>query len=188
MHRVRTPRVLLILVALSAFTLGSCGDRDVEARQSAATEVGGGDGGTDASRPAAQGFTDRFEVTLDQPPFAGSHQASGDMGCMMYNGLWQATWEAQVEDGLSGMLVQMKDVPAAGGSTDKVTLSVMFGDMNDMSGKGGLIDVHGAEFGRDGRGTITREEGGAVLRIEGTAQHGARVTAVLRCASVDLMR
>jgi hypothetical protein len=107
---------------------------------------------------------------------------------MMYNGLWQAVFEDQREEGLSGMLLQVKEVPAAGGSSDRVSLSLTFGQMDDMSGRGGLLDVHGAESGQDARATITREGAGAVIRIEGTAQTRAAVTAELRCASVDLLR
>jgi hypothetical protein len=174
----------LLLLGLSVLTLGACGDRDVDARQSATAEVGAGG---EASQNAARGSNDRFEVTLDRPPFEGPHQVSGDMGCMMYNGIWQATYEARGAEGLSQMLVQIKEVPAAGGSTDKLTLSVMFGQVDDLGGTAALIDVHGSEFERDGRGTVTREGRGAVLRIEGTAANDARVTAVLRCASVDMM-
>ena len=183
MHRFHPSRVLLVL---SVLTLGACGDRDVEARQSSTVEVGADGAGTLQS--AEQGSTDRFEVTLDRAPFAGEHQVSGDMGCMMFNGVWQATYEDLNAEGLSQMLVQVKDVPAAGGSTDRLTLSMMFGQMDGLGETAALIDVHGSEFERDGRGTVTREGSGAVLRIEGTAASGARVSADLRCASVDMMR
>lgn len=185
MHRINTPRVALVL---SVLALGSCGDRDVEAHQSVPGTVAAAPSRADEPRAVAGGSTDRFELTLDGPPFAGTHQVSGDMGCMMFNGVWQAVYESVDDPGLSGMLVQLKEVPASGGSTDNLTLSVTFGQMDDMSGNAGIVDVHGAEFGRDGRGSVTREGDGAVLRIEGTSEHGARVTAVLRCASVELMR
>ena len=183
MHATRPPRVLLVLGLLA---LGSCGDREAEARPPA---TAGLETETPAARAAArQGSTDRFQVTLDGTPFAGTHEGTGDMGCMMYNGLWQAAYEAPVESGVSALMVQLKEIPAAGGSTDRLTFSAVFGQMDDMSGTAGMVDLAGAEYGGDARATVTREGDGAVLRIEGTAQQGGRVTAVLRCASVDMMR
>ncbi len=183
MHRTRAPRVVLVLAVL---TLGSCGDRAAQAHPPAAADdaresTGVGGAGSQAS-------TDRFEVTLEGTPFAGTHQGTGNLGCMMYNGLWQAGYEAQVQTGVSALMVQLKEVPAARGSTDRLTFSAVFGQMDDMSGTAGMVDVAGSEFGGDARATVTREGEGAVLRIEGTAQQGGRVTAVLRCASVEMMR
>lgn len=186
MHRTRTPHVLTVLVLLA---LGACGSRDAEARPSApAATVAAAGAGADDQRAEAPGSTDGFEVTLGGTPFAGTHQGTGNLGCMMYNGLWQAAYEAQVESGVSALLVQLKEVPAAGGSTDRLTFSVVFGQMDDMSGDAGMVDLAGSEFGGDARATVTRQGEGAVLRIEGTAQQGGRVTAVLRCASVELLR
>jgi len=127
-------------------------------------------------------------VALDGTRFAGTHQGTGKLGCMMYNGLWQAAYEAPVKTGVSALLVQLKEIPADGGSTDRLTFSAVFGQMDDMSGNAGMVDLAGSELGGDARATVTREGAGAVLRIEGTAQQGGRVTAVLRCASVELMR
>lgn len=182
MHRTRAPRVLLVLTVLA---LGSCGDRAAEAHPPAASGAAPASAG---GRAEARGSTDGFEVTLAGTPFAGTHPGTGNLGCMMYNGLWQASYEAQVQTGVSALMVQLKGIPAAGGSTDRLTFSVVFGQMDDMSGKAGMVDLAGSEFGGDARATVTREGAGAVLRIEGTAQQGGRVTAVLRCASVDLMR
>lgn len=183
MHRTRAPRVVLVLAVLA---LGSCGDRAAEAHPPAASgpapAVAGGGGAE------ARGSADRFEVTLEGTPFAGTHPGTGNMGCMMYNGLWQASYEAQAQTGVSALMVQLKGIPAAGGSTDRLTFSVVFGQMDDMSGNAGMVDLAGSEFGGDARATVTREGEGAVLRIEGTARQGGRVTAVLRCASVELMR
>ena len=176
----------MVLVLLA---LGACGSRDAEARPSApaATAPAAGPDAGDR-RAKAPGSTDAFEVTLGGTRFAGTHQGTGDFGCMMYNGLWQAGYEAQVESGVSALLVQLKEVPASGGSTDRLTFSVVFGQMDDMSGNAGMVDLAGAEYGGDARATVTRQGEGAVLRIEGTAQQGGRATAVLRCASVELMR
>lgn len=180
MHRTR------VLLAITLLALGSCGDREAQAHPptpSDAAPASAGGGGADVT-----GSADRFQVTLDGTRFAGTHQGTGNLGCMMYNGLWQAGYEAQVQTGVSALMVQLKDVPAAGGSTNKLTFSVAFGQMDDASGNAGMADLAGSEFGGDARATVTREGEGAVLRIEGTAQQGGRVTAVLRCASVELMR
>lgn len=180
MHRTR------VLLAATLLVLGSCGDREAQAHPPVSSDAAPARAGED--RAKAPGSTDRFAVTLDGTRFAGTHQGTGNLGCMMYNGLWQAGYEAQVQTGVSALLVQLKDVPAAGGSTDRLTFSVVFGQMDDMSGNAGMVDLAGSEFGGDARATVTREGEGAVLRIEGTAQQGGRVTAVLRCASVELMR
>jgi hypothetical protein len=183
MHRTRTPRVSLVFALL---VLGSCGERTAEAHPpaTAGTRAGGAGG----RRAEAPGATDRFDLTLDATPFAGTHHGAGDLGCMMYNGLWQAGYEARVQTGVSALMVQLKEIPAAGGSTTKLTFSVVFGQMDDMSGTAGMVDLAGSEFGGDARASVTRDGEGAVLRIEGTAPQGGRVTAVLRCASVEMMR
>lgn len=188
MPSFQTSRVLLLAAALS---LAGCGEGDAQpgsaqagAEPSAAVAAPAGNGGTAGTGAGG----DRFTATVSTAPFAGRHEASGAMTCMMFNGLWQAVHENQREEGLSGMLLQVKEVPATGGSSDRVSLSLTFGQMDDMSGRGGLLDVHGAEFGGDARATITREGSGAVIRIEGTAQSRAAVAAELRCASVDFMR
>ncbi|HEX2210369.1 MAG TPA: hypothetical protein VHG93_22010 [Longimicrobium sp.] len=187
MHRNHTPRVVLVLALLA---LGSCADRTAEAHPPAAAGAAASvDAGTAGERRTeATGSADRFQVTLAATRFAGTHQGTGDLKCMMYNGLWQASYEAQVQTGISALMVQLKEIPAAGGSTDKLTFSVVFGQMDDMSGNAGMVDLAGSEYGGDARATVTREGQGAVLRIEGTAQQNGRVTAELRCASVEMMR
>lgn len=190
MHHAQTTRMLALSALLA---LAACGERDARAGAAAAATTGSEAGvaaeaGDDAPRGTDRSSGDRVEVTLSKPPFAGTHEAAGEMGCMMFNGLWQASLEQDRASGLSGTLVQLKDVPAAGGSTDKVTLSLVFGRPGDEGGDAGVIDVHGAESGGDGRGTVTREGKGAVLRIEGTTHYGAQVAGVIRCATVDFMQ
>jgi predicted small lipoprotein YifL len=180
MHRIR------LLLAITLLAMGACGDREAQAHPPAASGAAPAsvrDAGTEV-----RGSADGFQVTLDGTRFAGTHQGTGNLGCMMYNGLWQASYEAPVQTGVSALLVQLKDVPAAGGSTDRLTFSVVFGQMDDTSGNAGMVDLAGSEAGGDARAIVTREGQGAVLRIEGTAQQGGRVTVVLRCASVELMR
>ncbi|MBW3656216.1 MAG: hypothetical protein KY444_08910, partial [Gemmatimonadetes bacterium] len=157
MHRTR------VLLAVTLLALGSCGDREAQAHPPAPSGAAPASAGTDGAQP--RGSTDGFQVTLDGTRFAGTHQGTGDLNCMMYNGLWQAGYEAQVQTGVSALLVQLTDVPAAGGSTDRLTFSVVFGQMDDMSGNAGMVDLAGSEFGGDARATVTREGEGAVLQI-----------------------
>lgn len=126
-----------------------------------------------------------FEVTLAGPPYQGTHSESGQIDCMVHNGLWQAGWEAPEKTGMSGLMLQLKDIPVSGGSSDKVSFSAVFGSQADPDASMAIVDVTGSEHGRDGRGSVTREGEGAVIRVEGTAQHGVQVDAVVRCASVD---
>lgn len=180
-----------ILPFALALTLAACGSGDAQADTSGDPSTAEAGGALPAGRAAAAPAStagDRFEATVGSAPFAGTHALTGAMTCMMFNGTWQAVHESDRSDGLSGMLLQVKEVPAAGGSSNRLTLNLIFGQMDDMSGRGGLLDVHGAEFGGDARATITREGAGAVIRVEGTAQSRAAVAAELRCASVDFMR
>lgn len=175
--------------ALALLALIACGGGDAEGRATDPAASASSDVASEASPAAAPAGSDSLEVTLDGQLFAGTHGASGPLGCTMFGGLWQAHYEVQGATGLSGMLVQLKDVPATGGSTDKLTLSLVFGQMDDMSGNAGVVDVVGSEQGGNARGTVTREgNAGAMIRIEGTAQHGARVTTVLRCATVEFLQ
>lgn len=187
MHSIPSPRFLPLL-ALLAFV--GCGGGDAQTRSGATGDTAAspaGDAVPSAASPARGGGVDAFEVTIAGPLRAGTHRGSGSFGCMVYRGLWQASWEAPEETGLSGLMLQLKEVPASGGSSDKLSFTAVFGSQVDPDAVMAMIDVHGSEFGRDGQGTVTREGKGAVIRIEGTAQQGGRVTAVLRCASVEVM-
>jgi hypothetical protein len=187
MHRIQFPyRRLLALLALVG-----CGGGGAETRPAAAGYAASLAGGAapSAASPAAGGGADAFEVTVagSGSPQAGTHRGTGKLGCMVHNRLWQANWEAPAETGLSSLLLQLKEVPASGGSSNKLTFTAVFGSQEKADAITAMVDVHGSEFGRDGRGTVTREGKGAVIRIEGTAQQGSRVTTVLRCASVEEM-
>ncbi len=177
-------RTSLSLAALSSlFALTACGNgssEDANAQQ--INNVS-----TTDTRPTSTeaGGIGSFEVTLAGPPYQGTHSESGELNCIVHNGLWQAGWESPEATGISGVMLQLKDVPSSGGSTDKLSFSVVFGSQADPDASMAIIDVTGAEHGRDGRGSITREGEGAVIRVEGTAQHGVPVTAVVRCAAVD---
>ena len=188
MPRIHPRRALALSLALA---LAACGGGD--ARAGAAGDPPSGEGagaargGGAASTPASAG-EDRFEATVGSAPFAGTHALDGPMTCMMFNGIWQAVHETDRADGLSAMLLQVKEVPAAGGSSDRLNLTLTFGRMGDESGAAGMLDLHGTETGGDARASIERDGAGAVIRVEGTAQSGARVTTELRCATVDFMR
>ena len=180
MHRIRLPR---LLAQLALFPLVGCGGGgDAEPRAAAAH-----DAVPSAAAAAPGAAADSFEVTLADTRHAGTHRGGGSLGCMVYDGLWQASWEAPEETGLSGLMLQLKEVPATGGSSDKLSFTAVFGSQAAPDAVTAMVDVHGSELGRDGRGTVTREGDGAVIRIEGTAQQGGRVTTVLRCASVNVM-
>lgn len=186
MHTLNPARILS-LVALLA--LASCGNGDAGAGQSAAGAASAPAVSEDASAPSSSSSSeDQLEVTVDGTPFAGTYRVRGDLTCMMYGGTWQAVYEDMDASGLSGIIVQLKEIPAAGGSTDKLTFTVTFGQMDDMSGTAGMLDLVGSEFGGDARATITREGDGATMRVEGTPQQGGTMSAVLRCAEVELMR
>lgn len=182
-------RSFLLLPLVVVLTLASCGRADSSSTPQVelAEPPVASPAVAESEADAGGGAEDRLEVTVEGAIFPGTHQVTGDMSCMMYGGVWQAVHERQGEAGLSGMLLQLKEIPAAGGATDRLSFSLTFGDMDDMSGTARLLDLAGSESGGDGRGTVTREGAGAVLRVEGTAVQGGRVTAVLRCATVDLM-
>jgi hypothetical protein len=172
-------------IAVLAFV--ACAEPNAQAAE------GKGSRGEAVTRPDDPGATpqqrstDRVQVTIAGTRLAGSHEASADMHCHMYAGTWQANFEQEREVGLSAMLVQLKEVPAAGGSTDKVSFTVTFGQMDDMSGNAGMFLLHGAESGGDARATVTRDGRGAVLSLEGTHE-GARVSAVVRCGTVEFLQ
>lgn len=180
MPRSKTRRGLTVLAALA---LVACGDREPESAEVDYAEVGTDEAVAEASATAPQG-SDRFEVTINGPPFDGTHRLEGDMDCMNMGGLWQAGNDGLAQEGISGMIMQMEGVPLGGGSTDQAALTVMFGQMEGSSGPSGLIDVRGAASGEDAQGTVTREGNGAVLRVEGTTHSGTGVTAVLHCENV----
>lgn len=193
MLRIRTTRWAALVAVLA---LAACGGGDARADAAAPAESGAA-GGASSDAPAGSavpgatagaGSAGRVDVTISKAPFAGTHQMSGDMMCNMFNGMWQATLEQDRAAGLSGMLVMLKGVPATGGSTDQVTLNLVFGHGTEMSTDAGVIDVHGSETGGDGRGSVTREGESAVLRVEGTTFTGARVEAVVRCGAVDFLQ
>ena len=184
MHLLNPARMLPLIALLA---LASCGNGDADANQS--------DAGTSSSpavsanaSAASSSSEDQLEVTVEGTPFAGTHRVTGNLTCMMYGGTWQALYEDMDASGLSAMIVQLKEIPAAGGSTDKLTFTVTFGQMDDMSGTAGMLDLVGSEFGGDAQATVTREGDGATMRVEGTPQQGGKMSAVLRCADVDLMR
>lgn len=185
MIRIRASRLPAALLLLA---LVSCGGSEAEGSP-ADPAVDPRAAAPDRPAGAGRAATDSIEVTLGGRHFAGTHRAAGELGCTMYGGIWQASYEVPADSGLSGLLVQLKEVPAKGGSTDRLTLSLVFGQMDDMSGNAGMVDVVGSEYGGDARGTVTREGGeGAVIRVEGTTRDGSRAEAVLRCATVSLLQ
>ena len=184
--RTLNPARMLPLIALLA--LASCGNGDADTGQSAAGTMSSPAAPGEARAAPSSSAEDQLEVTVDGTLFAGTHRVTGDLTCMMYGGTWQAVYEDMEASGLSGMMVQLKEIPAAGGSTDQMTFTVTFGQMDDMSGTAGMLDLVGAEFGGDARATVTRTGDGATFTVDGTPVQGGRLSAVLRCVEVDLMR
>lgn len=191
MPRIQPPRSILLLVMLAS---AACGDRDAQAGVAApagagAADAGSGNAGEEGSSSSDGTAPGRLDVTLDRPPFAGTHQLAGEMQCHVYDGTWQAGMEVERERGPSGMLLMLKGVPATGGSTDQATFAVTFGPnvTDEVDPNSGLVEIHGAEAGGDARGTVTREGAGAVLTLEGTTHYGARVSATVRCGTVEFL-
>lgn len=199
LRRHARPLALLVLLALAA-----CDDREAQAGVSAAEDLAGEvvtDGPVGAELPSsadgrestpAPSSADQIEVSISDPPFDGTHRASGDMRCFTLNGHWSAHFENGSERGLSGMQVVVNGVPATGGTGEEVQFSLMFGQMVmddfDPNSEAGLVQIHGTKNSGDARVTVTREGAGAVLRIEGTTHYGAQVKGVVRCRTVDFMQ
>lgn len=182
-----TARPLAVLVIVVMVFAAACGGR---ADDAGASSQQGSDVEADASRNASTQRIDddRIEVTIAGPAFAGRHEVSGDMQCHSTAGIWQAMYETDRKSGLSTALVMLQGVPASGGTSEQVTLNLMFGQVeDDLDPNSGMVDLYARGLGGDARGTVTREGKGAVLTIEGTTPHAGRVTTVVRCASVDVI-
>lgn len=196
----RQIRPLALFVLL---TLPACQDREAQAGISAGAEDDAGavgSGGTGLPGPAdgarestpAPDSTDEMEVNITEPPFDGTHRASGNMRCFTLNGHWSAHFENGRERGLSGMQLVVNGVPATGGIGEEVLFSMTFGQMvmdeYDPDSEAGSVQVAGAKVGGGARATVIREGKGAVIRIEGTTFYGAQVKGLVRCRTVDFMQ
>ncbi len=174
-------QVLPLAVVLGFTACGDLGANDRPAPEQRSSEA--------SDQPAPnQSSSDAYELNIGSGPFAGTHQDTGDMGCNRTAGMWLAGLDRlERERGVSGFSLMLPGVPATGGSTEEVNLGVTFGQNDDMSGNFGLLGIGGAVGGGAGRATVEREGKGAVIRIEGTTQDGAPISAVVRCRTVEVV-
>lgn len=136
----------------------------------------------------AEGSSDQIEVTLGEGPFAGTHRATGDMECFAQPGIWGASLTGGGDQAMSEVLLMLQGVPATGGSTQDVNFTITFGDpMQGTIEDSGLVGIGAVAGGGSGTGTVKREGGGAVIEVEGTTHYGAAISAVVRCATVEVV-
>jgi hypothetical protein len=119
---------------------------------------------------------------------SGTHHGVGDLGCVAYDGFWQAAWEERTATGLSGFLLHLQGVPASGGRSTNVTFTAVLGSQVEADAAPVLVDVLGSEHGGDGQASVTRDGASATIRLEGSSPQGSWVVAVLRCSSVEGLR
>lgn len=183
--RALGPRSLALLLALTA-----CGGDEADGTaRDASPDLTAEQSAAPARDPSgAEGSTDRLEVTIGEGPFAGTHQATGDMSCSAQPGVWGATLTVEGGQAMSEVLLMLQGVPVTGGSTQEVNFTITFGDpMDDESENAGLVGIGAVAGGGSGTGTVKREGRGAVIEVEGTTYYGAKVSAVVRCATVDVV-
>lgn len=142
------------------------------------------DAGTGGDPASPSGSTDEFRVTIGSGPFAGTHQASGEMNCFAQDGIWGADLTTDRDRGVSNVLVMLTGVTAAGGSTEQVELGLTFGQIDDMSANAGSLGIGAATGGGSGRAVVERTGEEAVIRIQGETPYGAAISAEVRCRSV----
>lgn len=174
-------QVLALAVMLSVTACGDLGADDRPAPEQRSSEA------FDQPGPK-QNSGDAYELNIGSGPFAGTHRDTGDMGCNRTAGMWLAGLSRlERERGVSELSLMLTGVPATGGRTEEANFNVTFGQMHDESGNFGLLGIGGAVGGGAGRATVEREGRGAVIRIEGTTQAGAPISAVVRCRTVEFV-
>jgi hypothetical protein len=168
------PLLLVTLLGLAA-----CGDSGSDAGASAGQTAGAAVGGSAPSR-------DEVEVTLGGGPHAGTHAAQAGLDCFADGSGWSAG-TGLMSDRRTGMTevgTLLSGVPASGGATEHVDLTIQFGHIDEDSPELGMAGI-GGMFGGTGRGTVERQDRGAVIQVTGTAQDGTPISATFRCASVE---
>lgn len=128
---------------------------------------------------------DSYEVTIGSGPFAGTHRGTGELNCMVQDGSWGADFSEERDRGLSMLNLVIEGVPESGGSSTDVHLGLVFGRLGDPGGSSGGVGIGGVGVGGAARATAERDGPGAVMRVEGTTSYGAKVSAVIRCRSVE---
>lgn len=181
-------RSLFLLLALTACGGDEANGTAPEPSSVAPAEAAGETGAPSQDPSGTEGSSDRLEVTISKGPFAGTHQAEGDMGCYAQPGIWGAGLTVEGDQRMSEVLLMLQGVPVAGGSTEDVNFTITFGDpMDEMSENSGLTGIGAVAGGGSGTGTVKREGRGAVIEVEGTTHYGAKISAVVRCATVEVV-
>ena len=173
-------------VLLTVLSLAACNNRDAEADVAPRVELAAAPA-DDAGAP--ENSSDRLELKISDGPFAGTHQMTGDMDCFAQPGVWGAGLTRMGDPAISQFLLMLQEVSPAGGSSQNVNFTVVFGDpMDETSTNSGMIGLGAVAGGGTGTGTAKRDGRGAVIEVEGTTQSGAKVSAVIRCQNVEIIQ
>jgi hypothetical protein len=169
-----------LLLALSA-----CGD-DGAGRTSHEASPDGVAGQTVAPSPAASGASAaQLEVKISEGPFAGTHQATGNVTCVAEPGTWVVSTSRPGDRGITQASLVLEGVQPTGGSSQQMSFAVHFGDlMDDASTTSGTVFLDPAGGEGTGTGTVRRDGRGAVIEVDGTTGDGVLVSAVVRCETV----
>jgi hypothetical protein len=185
----RRPVGMSLLALL--FVLTACGgDGAGDNADATVSDRGDQQAGLQTDAAATGDSEDRLELTISGGRFAGTHEVTGDMACFAQPGIWGAGLSRLGDPGISEYLLLLQGVPVTGGTTDQVELAVTFGDvMADETGQNsGLVGISAASGGGSGTASVTTAGRGATIEVTGTSNHGAPLTAVIRCASVEVVR
>jgi hypothetical protein len=177
---------LLVLL----FVLTACGgDGAGDNADATVSERGDPQAGLQTDAPSGDS-NDRMELKISGGRFAGAHDVTGDMACFAQPGIWGAGLSRLGDPGISEYLVLLQGVPVTGGTSDQVEFAVTFGDvMADETGENsGLVGIGAASGGGSGTATVTTAGRGATIEVAGTSNHGTPLTAVIRCATVEVVR
>jgi hypothetical protein len=171
------------------FLLAACGGDRPGGTGETASGMEGEQAATRNDAASTGDSADRLELTITERPFPGTHEVTGDMACFAQPGIWGAGISRLGDPGISEFLLLVQGVPVTGGSSDQVEFSVTFGDvMNDDTGQSsGLVGIGAASGGGSGTATVTRDGRRATIEVAGTSNHGTAISAVIRCASVEVV-
>ncbi|HEV2149205.1 MAG TPA: hypothetical protein VGR37_17490 [Longimicrobiaceae bacterium] len=182
MKPIRSTSTLLLLPLVALVALSGCeaGAEAPPTPDAISTGVAA-EAGPALAEPSSE---DTYEVTIGSGPFAGKYRGADEMNCIIEDEEWAADFDAERDRGVSAVQVMLQGVTKAGGTTEDVHLSVLFGRPDETGGGLGGVGLSSAA-GATARATAKREGADAVMRIEGRTSYGAAVTAMIRCRSVD---
>jgi hypothetical protein len=169
-----------LLLALSA-----CGDDGAGGTSHEASSDGVA-GQTVAPSPSASGASAaQLEVRISEGPFAGTHQAPGNVTCVAEPGTWVMSTNRPGDRGITQATLVLEGVQPTGGNSQQMSFVVHFGDpMDDTSATAGTVFLDPAGGEGTGTGRVRRDGQGAVVEVDGTTGDGVRVSAVIRCETV----